>query len=75
MLLLALEKTGIAAEDAMMIGDRVYTDIASGVNAGVDTVLVLSGEGTVADAEASDKKPTYIMNGIGDVMKEFLKTE
>ena len=72
MLLLALEKTGLSPEDALMIGDRVYTDIASGVNAGVDTVLVLSGEGTVEDAEASDKKPTYIMNGIGDVMREFL---
>ena len=73
MLLLALEKEKLTAADALMIGDRVYTDIASGVNAGVDTVLVLSGEGTVADAEASDKKPTYIMDGIGDVMREFLK--
>ena len=73
MLLLALEKEGLAPEDALMIGDRVYTDIASGVNAGVDTVLVLSGEGTVKDAELSDKKPTYIMDGIGDVMREFLK--
>lgn len=73
MLALALEKEGFTADDALMIGDRVYTDIASGVNAGVDTVLVLSGEGTVADAEASDKKPTYIMDGIGDVMREFLK--
>lgn len=75
MLLLALDKAGLSADDALMIGDRVYTDIASGVNAGVDTVLVLSGEGTVQDAEASDKKPTYIMDGIGDVMREFLKTE
>ena len=75
MLLLALQKAGLSADDALMIGDRVYTDIASGVNAGVDTVLVLSGEGTVADADASDKKPTYIMDGIGDVMLEFLKTE
>ena len=73
MLLLALAKEGIDANDALMIGDRVYTDIASGVNAGVDTVLVLSGEGTVADAEASDKKPTYIMQDIGEVMREFLK--
>ena len=73
MIYLALAKTGLKPEDALMIGDRVYTDIASGVNAGIDTVLVLSGEGTVADAEASDKKPTYIMDGIGDVMREFLK--
>ena len=68
-----VEVTGLNENSVQ--GDRVYTDIASGVNAGVDTVLVLSGEGTVADAEASDKKPTYIMNGIGDVMREFLKTE
>ena len=73
MLLLALQKTGLSPDDALMIGDRVYTDIASGVNAGVDTVLVLSGEGTVEDAEKSDKKPTYIMDGIGDVMRAFLK--
>lgn len=72
MLLLALEKTGLSPDDALMIGDRVYTDIASGVNAGIDTVLVLSGEGTVADADASEKKPTYIMDGIGDVMRAFL---
>lgn len=75
MLLLALKKAGVHAFDALMIGDRVYTDIASGVNAGIDSVLVLSGEGTVADAEASDTKPTYIMDGIGDVMREFLKHE
>ncbi len=73
MLYLALDKAGVTADEALMIGDRVYTDIASGVNAGVDTVLVLSGEGTVADAEASDKKPTYIMDGIGDVTRAFLK--
>ena len=72
MIYLALDKTGCTKEDAMMIGDRVYTDIASGVNAGIDTVLVLSGEGTVADAEASDTKPTYIMDGIGDVLAAFV---
>ena len=52
-----------------MIGDRVYTDIASGVHAGIDTVLVLSGEGTVADAEASAEKPTFIMKDIGEVRR------
>ena len=69
MILLALEKTGCAKEDAILIGDRVYTDIASGVHAGIDTVLVLSGEGTVADAEASEEKPTYIMQDIGEVRR------
>ena len=64
MITLALKKYGFSADDALMVGDRVYTDIAAGVNAGVDTVLVLSGEGTREDAEKSEKKPTYILENI-----------
>ena len=64
MLHLALERTGYAAEQAVMVGDRMYTDIASGVNAGIDTVFVLSGEGTMADVEASEKKPTWVFDDI-----------
>lgn len=71
MILLALEKTGYGKSDALMIGDRVYTDIAAGVNAGIDTVLVLSGEGTVADAERSDKKPTWILPDISFVTRQL----
>ena len=67
MILLALEKFGYSKEEALMVGDRVYTDIASGYNAGVDTVLVLSGEGTVDDAKASDSKPTYILDSVKDL--------
>lgn len=64
MLYLALERTGFRAEQAVMVGDRMYTDIASGVNAGIDTVFVLSGEGTMADVEASEKKPTWVFDDI-----------
>ena len=71
MILLALEKTGYGKADALMIGDRVYTDIAAGVHAGIDTVLVLSGEGTVADAEKSDEKPTWILPDISFVTRQL----
>lgn len=64
MLRLALERTGFAAGEAVMVGDRLYTDIASGVNAGIDTVFVLSGEGTAADAAASRFQPTWIFEDI-----------
>lgn len=64
MITLALERYGFSAADALMIGDRMYTDIAAGVAAGVDTVFVLSGEGTRADAEKSESKPTYILDNI-----------
>ena len=67
MILLAIEKYGYEKSECVMIGDRVYTDIASGYNAGIDTVLVLSGEGTVADAEKSDTPPTYIMENIREI--------
>ncbi len=64
MLTLAMAKYGYTQEETVMIGDRVYTDIASGYNAGIDTIFVLSGEGTLADAENSDTKPTYIFKNI-----------
>lgn len=71
MLLLAMERFGYSKEETLMVGDRVYTDIASGYNAGVDTVLVLSGEGTVEDAENGDTKPTYIMNDIREIYNKI----
>ena len=73
MLNLAMAKYGYKKEETLMVGDRVYTDIASGYNAGVDTVLVLSGEGTRADAEATDTKPTYIMNDIKELYEAITK--
>ena len=73
MLLLAMEKYGYSKEETVMIGDRVYTDIASGYNAGVDTILVLSGEGTKADADSSDTKPTYIMENIREIYNIIYK--
>ena len=71
MKLLALEKFGYKKEDAVMVGDRVYTDIASGYNAGIDTVFVLSGEGTLLDAESSDTPPTYILSGVRELYERI----
>ena len=71
MLLLAMEKYGYSKDDTVMIGDRVYTDIASGYNAGVDTIFVLSGEGTMEDANNSSTPPTYIMENINEVYRNI----
>jgi ribonucleotide monophosphatase NagD (HAD superfamily) len=71
MLLLAMEKFGYTKDETLMVGDRVYTDIASGYNAGVDTVFVLSGEGTREDAESSDTKPTYILENIRELFERI----
>ncbi len=71
MLTLAMQRYGFSKDESVMIGDRVYTDIASGYNAGIDTIFVLSGEGTMADAENSDTPPTYIFKGIREVFNEI----
>ena len=72
MIYLALERTGYCKDDAVMLGDRLYTDIASGVNAGIDTVFVLSGEGTLADLETSEAKPTYVRKNIRELYEELV---
>ncbi|MBR5738868.1 MAG: HAD hydrolase-like protein, partial [Lachnospiraceae bacterium] len=60
---------GREKEEAVMVGDRVYTDIASGVNAGVTTIGVLSGEASLEDYLSAEKPPTFIFKDIGEVLK------
>ena len=68
-----LKKLGISKEDTVIVGDRIYTDIACGVNAGVDTICVLSGEATLADLEKSDTKPTWIFDSVREVCTELAR--
>ena len=62
-----LAKLGIEPELAVMVGDRLYTDVACGINAGIDTVLVLSGETSEADLKQSGIKPTYVLKDVGEL--------
>lgn len=71
MIRLALEQTGCAAEEALMVGDRLYTDIACGRNAGVDTVLVLTGEATAQDAAVSATPPTLICRDMAELLQRI----
>lgn len=64
---LAIEKAGRKKEETVVIGDRLYTDIACGVNAGISTIFVLSGEGTMDDVENSDTKPEFILENISEL--------
>ena len=72
MALLATEKAGFSKEDAVLIGDRLYTDIACGVNAGISTIFVLSGEGTMEDLEKNEAKPEFIYENIKAVLNVLL---
>lgn len=71
MIYLSLKKAGIDADKAVLIGDRIYTDIASALNAGVDGYLVLSGETTLEDAEKSEIKPTEIYKDVNEIFALF----
>ena len=73
MIELAVEKSGFTKPQAILLGDRLYTDIASGYNAGIDTMLMLSGESTMDDLKDFDFKPTYIYNNVRELV-EYLKT-
>ena len=71
MVYLALQRTGFAPQQAVMVGDRLYTDIASGVNAGIDTVFVLSGEGVMEDIDTYNIHPTWVMDHIRDLYRSL----
>lgn len=70
--ILAMDKWGYTKEETVVIGDRIYTDIKSGIRAEVSTILVLSGETTREILEKSPEKPSYVMES-GRELLEILK--
>lgn len=61
-------RTGYALSEMAMVGDRLYTDVATGVNHGMTGILVLSGEATMDDVAASDVKPDQIFDRLSDMI-------
>lgn len=61
------EKFGYSKDEAVVIGDRIYTDIAAGLNAGTAAVCVLTGEVKLEDIEASEMKPTYTIRSVKEI--------
>ena len=61
---MAMRQAGIGREEAVFIGDRLNTDIACGINSGMDTVLVLSGATTIEQAQEDPIKATIICDNI-----------
>jgi HAD superfamily hydrolase (TIGR01450 family) len=59
---------GLPPERCLMVGDRLMTDIAMGVGAGMDTALVLTGDSTRADLEGSPVQPTYVIEGLRELL-------
>ena len=64
-----LKILGCHSEDAVMVGDRMDTDIISGMESGMSTVLVLSGISTPETLKKYAYRPTMVLNGVGDIVK------
>ncbi|MDD4796622.1 MAG: HAD-IIA family hydrolase [Eubacteriales bacterium] len=63
-----MELTGLAPEELCICGDRLYTDVATGVKNGILAVCVLSGEATQADIAASSVQPDLVFDKLIDMI-------
>lgn len=66
---LAMDKTGFSKEETAVVGDRIYTDIKSGLNAGIAGILVMSGETTREILEESPDKPDLVLEDASEILK------
>jgi NagD protein len=55
------------SNEAVMVGDRMDTDVISGMESGMSTVLVLSGVSTRDTLKTYAYRPTVVLNGVGDI--------
>jgi NagD protein len=68
MMRIALKRLGVRREDAVVIGDRMDTDIRCGLESEIDTLLVLSGITSREDINKYPYRPQYVLNGVVDLV-------
>jgi ribonucleotide monophosphatase NagD (HAD superfamily) len=66
---LAMAKYGCGREETAVVGDRIYTDVKSGLNAGCMGILVLSGESTLETLAQSDVKPDLVLESAAEILE------
>lgn len=65
---LAMERTGFSKTETAVVGDRIYTDVKSGLNAGITGILVMSGETTPEILAASEDKPHLVLQDCSEIL-------
>ena len=65
----ALNRIEGHSETTVMVGDRMDTDIVAGIEAGLDTVLVLTGSTTPTDLEQYPYRPGRVLESIGEAVE------
>jgi NagD protein len=64
----AIKTIDCHSEESIIIGDRMDTDIIAGIESGIDTLLVLSGITCREDIDKFSYRPTFILDGVGDII-------
>ena len=59
---------GCHSAEAVMVGDRMDTDVISGMECGMSTVLVLSGVSSRDTIDTFAYRPTMVLDGVGDIV-------
>lgn len=67
----ATKALGCHGYETAIIGDRMDTDIVAGIESLIDTVLVLTGCTTIPMIEQFPYRPKYVLNGVGDIVKNL----
>jgi NagD protein len=67
----ALHVLDARADNAVMVGDRMETDILSGIDAGLETILVLSGANDERDAQRYPYRPSRVIGSVADLIDEL----
>lgn len=62
-----LRRLGVHSEDAVMVGDRMDTDIIAGIETGITTLLVLTGVTRKQDLKKFPYTPSYVLRGVGSL--------
>ena len=70
---LAMDRLGYTKEETCVVGDRIYTDVKSGLNAGITGILVMSGETTPEILAQSQDKPHLVLESAREIL-EVLET-
>jgi len=63
----ALRSVGGHSEEAVIVGDNMATDILAGVQAGIETVLVLTGVSKREDLDRYPYRPSHIYPSVADI--------
>ncbi len=63
----ALNRMGAHSDNTVIIGDNLRTDILAGFQAGLETILVLSGVSSEADIEKVPFTPNHVFNSVSDI--------